>query len=135
MRARKLEKGGYGAELDVLAYDPPNLTLLHVETSGDAVSWAKRKQRFLDKKFIFSRGEYEDILGCKVSKIKKIAVVGYAVSPKADLNWEGDIEVFSIPAFMNRIADTLRSKHPMKDMVPEGFPILRAVQTVLAYVK
>ena len=51
VRARKRAKGGWDAELDVLAYDPSNLTLLHVETSGDAASWAERKLRFRTKKF------------------------------------------------------------------------------------
>jgi len=45
VRARKRAKGGWDAELDVLAYDPSNGTLLHVETSGDADSWAERKRR------------------------------------------------------------------------------------------
>ena len=133
VRAHKRAKGGWDAELDVLAYDPSNLTLLHVETSGDADSWAERKRRFLTKKFILKREEYEAILGCKVSKIRKIAVVGYARSTKADLNWGQDIEVVLIPDLMTQIAGKLRSQHPMQEAVPEGFPILRAVQTVLAY--
>jgi len=133
VRARKRAEGGWDAELDVLAYDPSNLTLLHVETSGDADSWAERKRRFLTKKFILKREEYEAILGCKVSKIRKIAVVGYARSTKADLNWGQDIEVVLIPDLMTQIAEKLHSQHPMQEAVPEGFPILRAVQTVLAY--
>lgn len=133
MRARKREKGGWDVELDVLAYDPSNGTLLHVETSGDAASWAKRKRQFLAKKFILKREEYEAILGCKVSKIKKIAVVGYPRSTKVDLNWGQDIEVVLIPVLIARIAEKLHLQHPTKEAVPEGFPILRAMQTVLAY--
>jgi hypothetical protein len=133
VRARKRTEGGWGAELDVLAYDPSNGTLLHVETSGDADSWAERKRRFLTKKFMLKREEYEAILGCKVSKIRKIAVVGYARSTKVDLNWGKDIEVVLIPDLMTQIARKLRSQNPMQEAVPEGFPILRAVQTVLAY--
>ncbi|MGD9116969.1 MAG: hypothetical protein PVJ61_07370 [Dehalococcoidia bacterium] len=120
-------------ELDVLAHDPSNGILLHIETSGDANSWEERKHRFLTKKFILKREEYEAILGCKVSKIRKIAVVGYARSTKVDLNWGRDIEVILIPDLMTQIAEKLRSQHPMKEAVPEGFPILRAVQMALAY--
>ena len=133
VRARKRAEGGWDAELDVLAYDPSNGTLLHVETSGDASSWAERKRRFLTKKFMLRREEYEAILGCKVSKIRKIAVVGYVRSTKVDLNWGKDIEVVLIPDLMTQIAGKLRSQNPMQEAVPEGFPILRAVQTVLAY--
>ena len=133
VKARKRAKGGWDVELDVLAYDPSNGILLHVETSGDADSWVERKRRFLTKKFILKREEYEAILGCKVDKIAKIAVVGYARSTKADLNWGRDITVLLIPDLMTQIAGKLRSRDPMQEAVPEGFPILRAVQTVLAY--
>jgi len=133
VRARKRAKGGFDVEIDVLAYDLSNNTLLHVETSGGADSWAERKRRFLTKKFILTRKEYEAIIGCKVNKIRKIAIVAYARSTKANLNWGQDIEVVLIPDFMKQIAEKLRSQHPMQQVVPEGFPILRAVQTVLAY--
>lgn len=133
VRARKRAKGGFDVELDVLAYDLSNNTLLHVETSGDADSWAERKRRFLTKKFILTRGEYEAILGHKVSKIRKIAIVGYARSAKANLKWGQNIEVVVIPDFMKQIAEKLRSQRPAHEAVPEGFPLLRAMQTVLAY--
>ena len=133
VRARKRAKGGWDVELDVLAYDPSNNTLLHVETSGGADSWAERKRKFLTKKFILTREEYEAIIGRKVNKIRKIAIVAYARSTKANLNWGQNIEVVLIPDFMKQIAEKLRSQHPMHEAVPEGFPILRAVQTVLAY--
>ena len=133
VRTRKRTKGGFDVELDVLAYDLPNNTLLHVETSGDADSWAERERRFLTKKFILTIREYEDIIGCKVNKIGKIAVVGYARSTKANLNWGQGIEVVLIPELVTQIARKLRSQHPTHEAVPEGFPILRAVQTVLAY--
>ncbi|MFB0557295.1 MAG: hypothetical protein ACETVW_05515 [Dehalococcoidia bacterium] len=133
VRTRKRAKGGFDVELDVLAYDLSNNTLLHVETSGDADSWAERKRKFLTKKFILTREEYEAIIGRKINKIRKIAIVGYARSTKADLNWGQDIKVVLIPDLMSQIAGKLRSQHPMREAVPEGFPILRAVQTVLAY--
>jgi hypothetical protein len=133
VRTRKRTKGGFDVELDVLAYDLPNNALLHVETSGAADSWEEHKRRFLTKKFILTKGEYEAIIGCKVDKIRKIAVVAYARSTKAELNWVRDIEVILIPDFMREIAGKLRSKHFTHEAVPEGFPLLRAIHTVLAY--
>jgi len=133
VRARKRSKGGWDAELDILAYDPNSGTLLHVETSGDANSWEERKHRFVTKKFMLKREEYEEILGCRVSNIKKIAVVGYSRSTKIDLDWGEGIEVVLIPALMRQIAEKLQSQKHDQEAVPEGFPILRAVQTVLAY--
>jgi len=133
VRARKRAKGGFDVELDVLAYDLSSNALLHVETSGDADSWAERKHRFLTKKFILTKGEYEAILGHKLGRIRKIAVVGYSRSAKANLNWGHSIEVVVIPDLMRQIAEKLRSQHPAHEAVPEGFPLLRAIQTVLAY--
>jgi hypothetical protein len=133
VRARKRVKGGWDMELDVLAYNPSDRTLLHIETSGDANSWSERKRRFLSKKFILTNREYEAILGCKVENIKKIAIAGYGRSTSADLDWGEDIQVVLIPDLMKKIATRLRSRNPMREAVPERFPILRAIQTVLHY--
>jgi hypothetical protein len=133
VRARKRPKGGWDAELDVLAYEPSTGTLLHVETSGDGDSWAERKARFTGKKFTLSNAEYESVLGSRVHEVRKIAIVGYARSTKADLNWGPDIEVVLIPDFLRRVVGKLRSLPPLQAAVPEGYPILRAIQMVLAY--
>src|SRR5688572_26324648 len=45
----KRDRGGWEMELDVVAYDPQTTTILHVEPSLDAQSWAKREERFLKK--------------------------------------------------------------------------------------
>ncbi len=42
-RVRKLPGGGWGVELDVLAFSPADGRLLHIEVSGDPGSWQNRK--------------------------------------------------------------------------------------------
>ncbi len=133
VRTRKRKKGGWDVELDVLAFNPKDGTLLHVETSGGSESWVERKKRFLTKKFILSTEEYETIVGRKINGIRKIALVSYSHSTKADLKWGKNIEVLLIPDLLKQIAEKLRSQDPMRESVPEGFPILRAMQMVLAY--
>jgi hypothetical protein len=133
VRARKRAKGGWDMELDVLAYQPATNSLLHIEASGDADSWSERKSRFLTKKFILSKAEYEDILGAPVNDISRIALVGWAKSPKVDLDWGDDIEVLTIPQFLDQISDRLRGQDFMSESVPEGYPILRTIQMVLNY--
>lgn len=133
VRARKRAKGGWDMELDVLAYQPSTNSLLHIETSGDAESWAERKARFLKKKFILSKSEYEGILGSPVSDITRLALVGWAKSPKVDLDWGKDIEVLTIPMFLEQISTRLRDQNFMSESVPEGYPILRTIQMVLNY--
>ncbi len=132
VKALKRLKGGWDAELDVLGYDPLNGALLHVETSADAHSWTERKRSFI-KKFLIDRTEYEKILGAKFKTIRKIAIVGYGRSTKADLKWDQSIEVVLIPEFIRQVAATLRSQRFMREAIPEGYPMLRTIQMVLAY--
>jgi hypothetical protein len=133
IRAQKREKGGWDVELDVLAYSPSNQELLHIETSGDANSWAERKQRFLEKKFTLSKQDYEEILECKINSVQRIAIVGYSRSTRANLEWGEGIEVKLIPKFLDEIVAILRQRDWMREAVPERYTILRAMQMVLTY--
>lgn len=112
---------------------PKTKELLHIETSGDASSWPKRKERFLTKKFILDDAEYETIVGFEVESIRRLAIVGFQKETQADLSWGKGIEVVLLPAFFKEIAAKLKTKHPMKEAVPEGMPLLRAMQMVLWY--
>lgn len=49
IKVGKLEKGGYEGELDVVAYDPQNRKLVHLEPSMDADSWENRERRYTKK--------------------------------------------------------------------------------------
>lgn len=133
-RTRKRQKGGWDVEVDVLAYLPSKRCLIHIETSSDANSWQERKERFLKKKFILSRGEYESLIGSSIDAIEKIAIVGWG-STKSDLNWGDDIKVVLIPQFLKEIATKLKEISPLKQAVPESFPLLRAMQMALAFEK
>lgn len=133
-RARKREKGGWDIELDVLAYSPSDERLIHIETSSDANSWQERKDRFLEKKFILSREEYESLIGSSIKAIEKIAIVGWG-STKSDLNWGKDIKVVLIPQLIEEITTKLRETSFFKKAVPESYPLLRAMQMALAFEK
>ncbi len=134
-RTRKRAKGGWDVELDVLAFFPGDQKLIHLETSSDANSWPERKKRFLEKKFILSHQEYERLIGFKVQKIERVAIVGWMKSTKADLNWGENITVVLIPTLMEEITAKLKAIDPMRQAVPEGFPLLRAMQMALAFQK
>jgi len=133
-RIRKRQKGGYDVEFDVLVYSPSDQRLIHIETSGDAYSWQERKDRFLKKKFILSPEEYESLIGSSVKSIEKIAIVGWN-STKCDLNWRNDIKVLLIPELLEEITTKLRETSPLKQAVPESFPLLCAMQMALAFEK
>lgn len=133
VRTRKRAAGGWDMELDVLAFQPSDGTLIHVETSGDADSWLERKNRFLNKKFILSKAEYETIIGSEIQNIRRLAIVSWAKSPKVDLDWGDGIEVLTIPTFLTQISTVLKDRDFMTESVPEGYPILRTIQMTLRY--
>ena len=133
-RTHKRKKGGWDVELDVLAYSPSDQRLIHIETSGDANSWQERKDRFLKKKFILPRKEYELLIGSRIGTLEKIAIVGWR-STKSDLHWKNDIKVVLIPQFLEEITTKLRDTSPFTQAVPENFPLLRAMQMALAFEK
>lgn len=133
-RTRKRLKGGWDVELDVLAFSPSDQRLVHIETSGDANSWQKRKDRFLKKKFILSRKEYELLIGSNINTIEKIAIVGWSTT-KSNLNWGNNIKVVLIPQLLEEITTKLKEISPIKQVVPESLPLLRAMQMALAFEK
>ena len=133
-RTRKRLNGGWDVELDVLAYSPSDSRLIHIETSGDANSWQERKDRFLKKKFVLSQSEYESLIGSSICIIERIAVVGWG-STKSDLNWGKGIRVQLIPELLEEITTKLKKTPPLKQAVPESFPLLRAMQMALAFEK
>jgi len=133
IKTLKREKGGWDGEIDVLAFHPGDKELIHVETSGDAAPWPARKDRFLNKKFVYGHKDYERIVGAGISEVQKIAVVGYCRMTEFSLDWRDDIEVFLVPKFLQMIADDLRNKNLMRQGVPEGYPLLRTIQMITYY--
>lgn len=124
VRVMKREKGGWGGELDILAYSPKENKFIHIETSGDALRLKDREAR-IRKKFDLPHKEYERNFHQKVDAIKKIAIVGFGKRSKS--KW-GDIEVKTIREFMLEIWKELSSKSFIHESVPENFPLLRTIQ-------
>lgn len=133
VRTRKRPRGGYDIEMDVLAFMPNTQKLVHVETSGMADTWKRQREKFIEKKFCVTREEYEEQLGCAVYTIQKVVILGWAKTEEP--YFDGDIEILSIPAFVRRIKEALKDKHPLKEIVPEHYPLLRSMQMVLHYGK
>jgi len=133
IKMNKRLNGGWDNEIDVLAHSPSKSELIHVESTWDAHTWEDRKIRFMGKKFVYSHTQYEELVGCKIGIAKKIALCGLGKAVSGDLNWGNNIQVILIPHFVAEISKTLRSKNPLKEIVPEGYPRLRAMQFALSY--
>ncbi|MFH1392928.1 MAG: hypothetical protein ABIG73_00895 [Patescibacteria group bacterium] len=125
------KKGGYEGEMDVVAFHPESLVLLHIETSMDADSWEKRKNKF-QKKFSKAHDHYYKLFKFEIRKREKMVIVGFN-SPRDDF-WS-IAPIKSIPDFVGEVTDYLSQFHPLNQAVPENYPLLRAMQFAIHYDK
>lgn len=133
VKANRRPNGGWNNELDVLAYNPKRKELVHVETSWDAFNWDNRRERFTTKKFVFSYEQYTQLIGDHPKVVLKRAVVGTTRGSAPEPVWNGDIEVITVPNFIQEVSAGIADRNPMKDIIPETYPCLRAMQFILAY--
>ena len=123
------EQGGYEGEIDVAAFNPRTKELIHLEISMDADSWNQRKERF-EKKFKAAERHYRSVFDFEYKEIKKVAVVSWA-RPKQEINFGDDIELLTIPDLVNKIKAYLTKINSTNTMIPEGYPLMRAIQFAL----
>ena len=132
IKANRRVNGGWDNEIDVLAYSPSNGKLVHLECSWDALSWEKREERFVTKKFVFTDGQYAEIVGTMPISVQKRAIIGTSKSQPMKF-WGNDIEITTVPNFVAEISAEIKTRHPMRDVIPETYPCLRSFQFVLTY--
>jgi hypothetical protein len=119
--------------MDVTAYHPQTQEFVHLESSTDASSWEKRRLRF-ERKFRDAAKHYQSLFPFHKEQITKIALVGFS-RPRTEVTFGHGIKVTSVPDYVKQICDGLRKKDPMKEAVPEGLPLLRAMQFAVWYGK
>lgn len=127
----RLKGGGWGGEMDVVAFHPTTLNLIHIETSMDAEAWEKREGKFR-KKFLPDERYYQlfNFL-MPNSKIQKLAIVGFNKVQKSSFFEIAPIK--SIPEFIGEITDYLSQYHPLRQIIPENYSLLRAMQLAIHY--
>jgi hypothetical protein len=120
----KRPNGGYNGEIDVIAFNYKENQLIHIEASMDANQNEKRVIGF-NKKFRLTLGEYNELLKTEATNIKKIAIVGIS---KTAIDFGNGIQHITVPDFVNNITNRIKNIDPMKAAIPEGFPLMRAIQ-------
>ena len=128
----KRPKGGYEAELDVVAFHPEQRSLVQIEPSLDADPWAKREDRY-SKKFEAGRLYIPGLFpGMAIPKhIDQIALFAYGGGKSRKRIAEG--RVVFIRDFMEEIRAGIRDRKVATAAIPEGFPLLRTLQFAVEY--
>lgn len=124
------ERGGYEMELDVIVYDARNSTLLHLEPSLDALSWAKREARFA-KKFEAGRKYIPVDIFPAVPRSVSLKQVAILISAAPARRLLAGADVWTVDEMVARIRDAVRAKGVVaRAAIPEQYPLLRTIQFV-----
>ena len=131
VKVGRLSHGGWGGELDIVAYHPQTNHLIHIEPSIDAHSWATREQRF-DKKFRFGRDYiYDDVfpwLSPEETPLEQVAML--ITSSRRELSGG---KVISIDEFVKIVTGEIAARGIMsKNAIPEEYDLLRTIQLAVS---
>lgn len=132
VKVGKRAKGGYEGELDIVALNPQQRHLVHLETSLDAESWDKRETRF-KRKFLAGQNHIPSLFsGMDIpTDIEQVAVLLFA--SKANRETLGGGRLLLVSELLEEIFATLRSTSVYLNMVDEQKPLLRTLQFVAEY--
>ena len=125
-------EGGFEGELDIVAFNPKEKHLVHIEPSMDASSWAEREERY-QKKFVIGRKYIPQLFqGIDLPKeIEQIAVLVFA--SKAKHSTLGGGRLMLIDEFLRKIFHELKDKHLASNAIPEHLTVFRSFQFVAEY--
>jgi hypothetical protein len=134
IRVDKLPTGGYACELDVVAYHPGKRKLVHIESSLDADSWAKREVRFR-KKFAAGRQHIPELFhGIDLpDESEQIAVLAFA-SKKNHQELAGG-KLVLVQELLAEVAQDLAERRIAQNAIPEQFGLLRTIQFITEHRK
>ena len=126
----KRPAGGYKAELDVVAFHPEERSLVQIEPSLDAHTWAKREERYA-RKFEAGRKYIPGLFpGMAIpEEVDQIALFVYGGGKESIA---GGRVVF-IRDFMKEIRDGIQHRKIDKAAIPQRFPLLRTLQFAAQY--
>ncbi|MCA1617809.1 MAG: hypothetical protein LC795_00540 [Acidobacteria bacterium] len=128
IKVGRLSHGGWEMELDIVGYHPASNTVIHYEPSIDALSWEKRKARYL-KKFQAGRTYiFTEVFSWlpPETPLKQVAV--FISRPREKNEIAGGILV-SIDELMREIRAKVIERGPMcRNAISEQYPLLRTLQ-------
>jgi hypothetical protein len=130
VRVGKRPRGGFEGELDVVAFNPAENRLVHIEVSSDADSWLTRESR-LKRKFECGRKYIGEVfIGITLPDIEPIAIFN-EVRGKRHPSIIASGQLLPMDEFLRKVREGLPSSY--QQVIHEKFVILRALQLAQEY--
>lgn len=117
-------RGGYSGDADVLAFEPHNRVLVHLEVSMGAEKWEEKKAT-VTKKFKKAKDHYEAMCPHPFVRTEKVAITGWSSSP-APITIPG-VDIWTLGQFMHKVVELVTNRFRGSKLPPEQYPLLRAV--------
>ena len=132
IKVGKRAAGGYECELDIVAFNPHEKSLIHVEPSMDANNWATRERRFALKFNAGKRYIPEIFYGFgNLPDIEQIAL--FVVGSGTTHTTIGGGKLLHIKELMAEIRREVAKRKVDSAAIPEQFVILRSMQFAANY--
>jgi len=132
-RVGRLAKGGYEAELDVVAFNPVTNQLTHVEAEGGAASWKERESNLRRK---FEAGDrYIKALFKGLTIPDEIEKKAILYGSNKNHKTVGGGQVVPAKDYLLEILRKLKNTSFSSQVVPEKYPMLRVLQMVTHHLK
>jgi hypothetical protein len=124
----KRRQGGWEMELDIIGYHPTSGSLIHYEPSLDALSWAKREDRY-KKKFEAARKYMTKEIFPWIAPSARIQQIAVLVSHPGGRDTIAGGSIVSVDELMAEIrAKVVACGMMAKNAIPEQYPLLRTLQ-------
>jgi hypothetical protein len=125
-KVNPLQDGGFEGELDIVVLDPQNKRFIHIETSSDSKSWARREKSFKKKFEVGAKCIRTLFRGLRLpKKIEKQAIL--ASGSDDNHPYVGGGKVVLVKKFLLDVLEGLKGTH---NTVPEKYPLIRALQMI-----
>ena len=132
VHAKKLKRGGFQNEIDVLAYKPKTGELIHIETARGMGGW-NNAEKNIKKKFNIEKAEYERLVDAPVKKISGLLVTEWSKPKKESIHLDFEIRFKSTPQFLEEILSEIHKTPYFSASIPENSPILRTIQMMHSF--
>lgn len=121
--------------IDVLAYHYSEHILFHIEKMLDGNSWDEKIVLMSDK---FGMGElyYSNYVNVNNLQIQRVTITGINeidLEKAKKFERETNSKLLNIKEFMKHIKAELQKYDPFTQVIPESFPLLRAIQLALTF--